>query len=115
MKGAVLYTALILTLVLAVGVATANPLSKDAIKIDPEQSKVCEFMRKMAYDIQHERRLKDLEAFPPTDSDTMNEVAKWVYREFTKLVTPDEVGHGMNSDCVGHFQFANKDRLKVSR
>lgn len=115
MRGAVFYTALILTLVLAVGVVTANNLSKDAIKIDPEQSKVCAFMREMAYDIQHERRLKDLEAFPPSDSDAMSEVAKWVYREFTKLVTPDEVAHGMNSDCVGHFQYTNKNRLKVKR
>lgn len=92
-----------------------NGLSSESIKIDPEQGGVCNFFREMAYAIQHERRMNELEAFPASDSETMNEIAKWVYETFTIQVTPDEVGSGMNSDCVGMYQYANKSRLKVQR
>lgn len=100
-----------------------DELSREAIKIYPEQELVCQDMAAVASEIQTYRKsnpdsvLSDYEQTVDREDKALQlkfVMAYKIYKsgQFAVMATPDEVASHWNSHCVGTFQQMNAGALK---
>lgn len=114
----------LLMLVISINAAFAfDGLSRESIKIYPEQELICEDMASLAREIQLYRKshpeseLSEYEQTVSRDDRAIQAKFVMAYKiyksgQFAVNATPDEVASHWNSHCVGTFQQINAGGLK---